>query len=56
MEDSQEKSGVPVYVRLSRETKRHHNIEAAKDEETLSDRLRRLIEVGEAAERQRQPA
>lgn len=51
MADSQEQSGVPVCIRLPREEKRHHAVEAAKDEETRSDRLRRLIEKGEAAER-----
>jgi len=50
MADSQALGDV-VTIRLPEGDRVRHRIEAAKDDETRSDRLRRLIEKGEAAER-----
>ena len=50
MADSQELSN-PVRIRLPEDDRVRHKVEAAKADETLSRRLRRLIEKGEAAER-----
>ena len=50
MADSQALGDV-VTLRLPEGDRLRHRIEAAKDDETRSDRLRRLIEKGEAAER-----
>jgi len=50
MVDGQELSN-PVRIRLREGERIRHKVEAAKADETLSDRLRRLIEKGEAAER-----
>jgi len=50
MADSQALGDV-VTIRLPEGDRVRHRIEAAKDDESRSDRLRRLIEKGEAAER-----
>jgi predicted DNA-binding antitoxin AbrB/MazE fold protein len=50
MVDGQELSN-PVRIRLREGERIRHKVEAAKADETLSARLRRLIEKGEAAER-----
>ena len=50
MADSQALGDV-VTIRLPEGDRVRHRIEAAKDDESRSDRLRRLIRKGEAAER-----
>ena len=48
--------GEVVTIRLPEGDRVRHKVEAAKDDESRSDRLRRLIAIGEKVERKQRKA